>query len=188
MCLHSMLLKAGRIRSLSIKEINGICAVLAEKASALNPEVVISIESGGLYIGKVVASKLKVPHYSFAVRRPKRELPKYTQWLQLFFTLWEVWKFRKRSPVLVSGLSVRAERELADKSIVLIDDAIDTGQTIEVAKAHLFSLGVSQIAVIVVGNVQGKQVDYSHLDGRYCYPWSRLSREYKIFQEYLART
>jgi len=163
---------------------------LAEKVQEVESDIVISIESGGWFVGKEVAARLSVPHLGITVRRFSKHdkngsVDNLSAAYRLFQVIWCDMLRPARDPKVISGIPGLLVK---GKKILLIDDAVHTGKTILVAQTYLEKQGAERICVAALASVRDASLTFVHLlRGHYCYPWSRVSSEYRKFQElYIA--
>ncbi len=178
-------------RFITLEEAATLCAQLAERAKELRVDCVVSIESGGWFVGDQIAQRLELPHFPITVRRfpdeqtcNKRKVPSL---FSRFCTALHHDLLRAaRVPQVLHSIS---KPELVQgKRVLLVDDAIHSGKTITAARNHLFQLGSVAVPVVALANVRGFREPYlCMLEGHRCYPWSVISPEYEQFQAIYQR-
>jgi hypoxanthine phosphoribosyltransferase len=109
--------------------------------SGFRPEVIVAIARGGYvparilcdYLGVSELASLRIVHYQAGANKEKRAR-------------------------LVAPLNL----PVAGKKVLLVDDLIDTGETFQVALAHLLSLGVAELrsAVMLAKPGAGAEADF----------------------------
>jgi len=107
-------------------------AVKIRKAS-FHPEVIVAIGRGGYvparllcdYLDLVDLSSIRIAHYTAGAQK-------------------------QRKAELVEGLS----RDLSGKRVLLVDDVSDTGDTLELGRAHLEEHGAAAIRIAVLHHKQ----------------------------------
>jgi hypoxanthine phosphoribosyltransferase len=172
-------------RFISLKEAAWLCKVLSVRLETYQIECVVSIESGGWFVGKHVSEYLDVPHVPITVRRfPSRSsCPSSSRFLvvQRFVSaLWHDVLRASRAPQIIQG--VPDPGAVKEKRVLLVDDAIHSGETIRVAREYLYRQGAMNVIVAALTSVQGFQPSFfCMLEGHRCYPWSKVSPEYDKF-------
>jgi len=169
-------------RSLTLKEIEGLSTTLALMALDFRPDVVVSIKTGGWYVGEIVSHALNLQNHSITICRENDKDPhgKCSDFKKIISIIRRL--FGKPSPLMVlKGLDCEGSL-LKNKKVLVVDDAVHSGKTLALAYEYLGSFEPSQLKSAVVGNVHSSNcVDYYIYDGVYCYPWSRISKQYKKF-------
>ena len=176
-----------KCRTLTLKDIDNLCRQLCEMIKVPNIDCVVSVEKGGWYVGDKIARQLDVPHFKVTTRRFDDEelrslYQMFPEWLKIIPILYQGLLQKIRSPRLIKGLS--CVDMIKGKNVLLVDDAIHTGITLEVTKGYLNGLEPMTIHAAVLASVKGsRELVTSILQGHYCYPWSKISSEYRKFQE-----
>lgn len=180
-----------RRRVLSFAEIDAHCATLSEMARDFAPEHIVSIRSGGWYIGKKVAENLGCPHLQITIRREVgSDFDAAPKWRLIARLLLEDLRRIAMDPMVLSGLSEQEDATIKGKKVLVIDDAVDTGKTLIVARRYFSDSQrkPGKLKTLTLVNMRGVQgIDYSLLKGMHCYPWSRISSEYSRFLEMLPK-
>jgi hypoxanthine phosphoribosyltransferase len=175
-----------RRRVISIEEINKICDILGENVTNPKPDFIVSIESGGWYIGHRIAKRLSLPHFSITIRRKTvstRLYEIFPNWLKIIPTIIHGVIFLIRKPVLQRKLSRDSEKEIITKNILIVDDVLQSGMTINMGVLYLKSIGAETVRTLVISNVFKKKVDHDYQNGILFYPWSKCSNEYTKYLE-----
>ncbi len=163
------------------KTIDGI-SYLGNKIRSENKiDAVVCINKGGLLPGIGVSKILGCPLFSMKISRPLNleklfdESPRFLRpILELIYHI----KFFTTKPEIVEPLSL----DKIPQSVVIVDDAIETGLTINLAINHLESQGVKEIHTASLSYKSKAPPTYYWVKGRYCFPWSKHSpfkEEYK---------
>jgi len=155
------------------------------------PDVVFAIANGGIVPGIEISEKLKLPLEILEVRRKydKELVAKYEHAApedraKISKEFDEQWFASE--PELIKGTN----RNIADKNIVLVDDAVHTGKTLMVANDYLNSLQPAQIKTAVLFCIGDAKSDYYLGQGEHSYPWAtwaKFSTDYEILEKYLAK-
>jgi hypoxanthine phosphoribosyltransferase len=178
-------------RNLTLAKVVDLSRQLSERVRMYQIDLVVSIEKGGWFVGDVISHELNVPHLQITIGRlsdaevEKLHYKNIPQPMQVMSAIHEMLT-SSRMPKLQRGL-VNFE-PVSDKRILLVDDFIQTGRTIALAKDYLYGLWSSSIYVAALASVKGAPFPMFHaLQGHYCFPWSRLSSEYEVFQDMYRR-
>ena len=161
-------------KRISINELTVCCQSLAEKISIdYDPDVVIAIATGGSMPGELIAKILTVPIVHITIRRNITVGRMYNfdlaplRWLLSFY---HHYLFRTTKPEVFSEIKI----DVRSKKILIIDDTIHTGATIDAALYYLRHVGCMDIKVASLAYVSKIKPDFSVLPiGNYCFPWSK---------------
>jgi len=161
-------------KRVSVNEFTVCCHKLAKKVSVdYNPDVVIAIATGGSMTGELIAKILNVPIVHITIRRNIAIGRMYNfdiapfRWLYSFY---HHYLFRTRKP----EVSTEVEIDLSGKKILIIDDSIHTGATIDTALNYLGNRNSVDIKIASFAYVSKRKPDFSVLPvGNYCFPWSK---------------
>ena len=78
--------------------------------------------------------------------------------------------FHTTRPTVLEGISAN----ISGKQILIVEDMLHTGATVDVAIEYLRRVNVSQIKTASLGYVSERRPDFSALpSGNYCFPWSK---------------
>jgi predicted phosphoribosyltransferase len=179
---------------------------------ASDPLIVAGIANGGLMVAKIVADTLDYPLEIIRIQRSgsrlKRKIGRYALVVRLVDTL-----LHMRASTRVVGriinrmnrLEIDTDGKLAtesnagrvsfkDKQIILVDDCIESGQTINLAKETLLQEGATGVITGVLTlynseNDPSKSQPYEplvYLNTRIQhYPWSQNNEAYEHFLDWL---
>lgn len=161
-------------KRISINELTVCCQDLAEKISVdYDPDVVIAIATGGSMTGGLIAKMLNVPIVHITIRRNITIGRMYNfdiaplRWL---FSFYHHYLFRTTKPEVSTEIKI----DLRGKKILIIDDTIHTGATIDAALHYLRNTGSVDIKIASLTYVSKRKPDFSVLSiGNYCFPWSK---------------
>lgn len=124
------------------------------KKSNFNPTVIITILRGGLVPARIISDCLHINRF-------------YVMGVSFYTDV----ASHKGEPVITQPLSVNLEGHTA----LLVDDVVDTGESIEVAKEHILSLGAKQVRVATLHKKPWAKFipDFylSESDSWIVYPW-----------------
>lgn len=168
-----------------------------------SPDCVVGIANGALLLTKVIATDLNLPFEMLTIRRRgsllKEKLGKYPLITKIFSKWYEIetinppliW-IMKRMEKLSSDALNQSLQHLAGKHILLVDDAIETGQTVELAINALQQSGCLSVitSVITWSKNQELELKYSMPEIYISrtiqhYPWSFNSPFYKDFVHWI---
>lgn len=175
---------AAHRRILTFSDMDFYTGVIGRQVADYSPEFVVSIRCGGWYVGKVLSSLMGINHLSITVRRTDDSVNEQVSagiaicraFAELFWRPWVM-------PYVVARLSPSVGIRINGKRVLLVDDAVHSGDTMKVAVEYLASFNPECIMTAAVGNVHTRSiVDHWVLDGWYCYPWSKVSPYYAQFR------
>lgn len=165
------------------------------------PDLVVGLANGALVPTKVVADELGLPFEIVKVRRKgsrwkQRLLPikralRIPSWLILWGPFLPLWNFiQNRS----AGLETSEESfgfDVGGKSVVLVDDCIVTGGSLEEVKRRLLDQGASKVTTAVICWIdngtgpQGEEPDIFLHRPIHFYPWSSNSPHLEAFESWV---
>jgi hypoxanthine phosphoribosyltransferase len=174
-----------KLKVVTLEKLEFFCNDLSEQVKEFNPELVISIDNGGWYLGHKISRKLQIKHLSIKIKRKtnfeklNNRLPVF---LRLIFISVEAILFHLQKPSLISGLSTTEIKEIENKRILLVDDAIHSGKTMEVAVEYLNLFMIKELKILVLSDfINSNKPHYKIINGHCLFPWSRISKEYGTF-------
>jgi hypoxanthine phosphoribosyltransferase len=158
------------------------------RASGFSPEIVIYVETGARLLAHEVAAKFGVPVLPVWVRRGGHGLKKHLaplaarlpvaarDWLRRAEEFSGIHRLTRRTAAMGETVSLQG------KHVLLVDDASDTGRTIEVARDLVCAAGVARAdlrtAVLAATTAAAHAAVDFHLFDRNCrMPWSADSDE-----------
>jgi len=193
--------------NMSLEEAVALSKGLADCVSSgeFRPNYVIGIANGALLPTHVVATELDLPFEYIRMRRQgsrwKRRLAKIPGLRFLFSLLFKVQIFARLVAPLIDSVN-KLESEEADKNqlphrgkhILLVDDAIESGQSIAAAVELLEAQGAESVKVAVIGWSKRLNSEQNHgvvpdyvLNRRLQhYPWSENNPEVHDYRKWLA--
>lgn len=194
---------------MSIEEAISICEALADevKASGCPIDVVIGIANGALLPTRVIADRLGMPYEFVRYRRRgstiKRRMGKVpgmralVAWLYGFKPIARrlrgaIERFNELDTTSASAESARPRLPGAGR-VLLVDDAIDSGQSIAIAREQLRERGATDILNLVMtwSDQFDSKANYNvepeyYLNRRVQhYPWSENNPEFKRYRAWL---
>ena len=161
-------------KKISQQEVIIYCNNLAEIIQQnYQPDIVIAIDTGGSFPGKLIAKALKVPiihvtiHRNINIGRMYNLDPIPIRWIISFY---HHFLFHTKKPIVVTKI----DTNISGKNILIVDDVLHTGATIDVATKYLRNVSVSQIKTASLSYVSKRKPDFSVLPvGNYSFPWSK---------------
>jgi adenine/guanine phosphoribosyltransferase-like PRPP-binding protein len=174
-----------------------------------DPFIVVGIANGGLMVAKIVAETLGYPFETIRIQRSgsrlKRKIGRYGWLVRLVDTLLHMRVSTRvvgriidrmnRLEIDTGGkLSTESNAEHAsfkDKHIILVDDCIQSGETIRLAKKMLLEAGAKEVltGVLTLKKDKSKSEHFDpivYLNTRIqYYPWSQNNKEYENYLSWL---
>jgi hypoxanthine phosphoribosyltransferase len=158
------------------------------QAAGFSPQAIVYVETGARLLAHELAGRLSAPMIPIWVRRGGHGLKKklaalagclpvaVRDWLRRVEERSGIHRLTKRAAALPDGA------ELRNRRVLLVDDAADTGRTVETARALLLAAGVAphdlRTAVLAATTPRGRErVDFFVLDRNCRMPWSADSDE-----------
>jgi len=144
--------ESGSERRIGWNEYSNLCKLLADRIKQHDdPETVVGIAHGGVIVGATVATILGKDF--FPIKFSRRVNARVV---------------RKQSKLLVPPTA-----DLEGKSVLLIDDASESGQTLKSAIQAIRKRGPSEIitAVLVRSGAYEPQFAATYFPGRVVFPW-----------------
>lgn len=166
---------ADRMRKrISQQEVSACCENLALIVGQnYKPNLVVAIDTGGSVPGELIAQAMNIPVAHIVVRRDINIVRRYSldpiplNWIM---SLYHHYLFQTVKPVL----SVDVKIDISGKKILIVDDSLHTGATIDVTIDYLKQADVSEIQIATLAYVSKRKPDFSVLpSGNYSFPWSR---------------
>ena len=137
------------------------------KSSGKNYQLVVGIYRGGVPIAITIADELGV--YSDVINIKS-------------------YKYFERSGEIVIKSTLKRE-DVEGKNVLLVDDLVDSGNTVKIAKKHLFSLGANKVDVAVLFKKVWSEVEVEYFleetDKWVVFPWEW--KEYERGKNYERR-
>lgn len=149
-----------------------------------SPDLVVAIASGGILPAKEVSKRLERRYGEVVIRRDidLREMYDSTpKILKPFVKLYQGYLFMSTQPTILQEGDFNCD----GKNILLVDDMVHTGKTIQIAKENLLGRGAKQVKSAAINYVNGALPDYFLMKGRIKFPWSKNSSDYEQFRSYV---
>jgi hypoxanthine phosphoribosyltransferase len=161
-------------RQVSEQEVSACCDDLARQIRrSYEPNLIIAIGTGGSVPGELMAEKLGISIMHVIIRRNINIARRYSldpiplRWIM---SLYHHFLFRTVKPALSEDIDV----SFSDKTVLVVDDTIHTGATIDVIDAYLKRAGALDVKVAALSYVSNRWPDFYALPrGNYSFPWSR---------------
>jgi hypoxanthine phosphoribosyltransferase len=168
-------------RRISRQEVSVHCNDLAKIIQRnYGPDLVVAIDTGGSIPGELISRILGIPIVHLVVRRRINIARRYSldpiplRWIM---SMYHHFLFQTVKPVLSVNISI----DISGKKILVVDDTVHTGATVDVAVGYLRQAGVLEIKMAALAYVSIKKPDFSVLPpGNYCFPWSRDYDDSKV--------
>lgn len=181
----------------------GLAACVAE--GDFKPDYVIGIANGALLPTQVVATELALPFEYIRMRRQgsrwKRRAAKIPGLRAAFSLLFKAQAFARLVAPIIDGVNKLESEEVNQddrphqgRSILLVDDAIESGQSIRAAVDMLLLQGAQSVKVAVIGwserldseQKHGVVPDYVLNRRLQHYPWSENNPQVHAYRNWLA--
>ena len=191
---------------MTLKEAIDLSVELGRRLSALtpSPDIAIGLANGALLTTRIAATEAALPHEFIKIRRKGSRLKQKLVFIKRFLRLpagllaWHPIGLMSRAFDRRFGRIEEGERPsltgVAGKTVLIIDDCIDTGSSIRHLQKMLSDSGAKHVHVAVLcwsGSVDSKKMNgvvpdiYLHRRVHY-YPWSNNSPYYQEFLGWLS--
>ena len=158
----------------SQQEVSACCDDLARQIRrSYEPNLIIAIGAGGSVPGELMAEKLGIPIMHVVIRRNINIARRYSldpiplRWI---LSLYHHFLFQTVKPTLSEDINI----SFSDKKVLVVDDTIHTGATIDVIDAYLKRTDALDVKIASLSYVSNRQPDFFALPrGNYSFPWSR---------------
>lgn len=156
------------------QEVLIICDTLAKQVlTCYEPDIVVAIDTGGSVPGALVAEILNIPVVHLLVRRNINITRRYNldpAPLRWMMSVYHHFLFRTLKPTV----SVNSAFDVFGKKILIVEDTVHTGATIDVATSYLKQLDALEIKAASLAHVAERKPEFSVLpSGNYSFPWSK---------------
>lgn len=162
---------------LNLEQTIALSKKLCKQIEPFNPDVVVAIEKGGLLPGIEIAKKLGKILVTISIRREydKRFEQLYQEGTDeerknISKKVDEV--FLKTNPELIKKVDFNFE----NKKVLIVDDVVHTGKTLNIAKNYIFSKKPLEVKTAVLFYVNQCFSDYYLEKGECEYPWSTWAK------------
>lgn len=174
------------IKDLSLQNTIEFSRQLSEKIKLeYSPEIIIGIDNGGILPCIEIAKSLNLPYNIISIKRDIDLSDLYNNSNKITYPLIKLYQgylFLSTKPKLKKGLNINIE----NKNILLVDDTIHTGKTLELAKNYLQNFNLSELKIACINTIKSNnKIDFYLFKQRIRFPWSKNSKEYDKFINYL---
>ena len=161
-------------KRISLGEFSMGCHNLAEKVKLdYMPDVIVAIAKGGSTMGELMATILDIPLIHITIRRDININRMYNHdaiLIRWIMSIYHHYLFQTQKPKILLGTEIN----IAGKKVLIVDDTLHTGATVDIAVSYLKDKGSSDIKIASLAYVSKRKPDFSVLPkGNYCFPWSR---------------
>lgn len=149
------------------------------------PEIVIGIETGGTLPAREIADGFGLDEDTMVIKRDIDLNDIYScvpRPLRFGVKLCQGILFLVKSPELLRGFAA----DVKNKRVLLVDDITHTGKTLEIAVDYILRKEPSELKTAAISTL-GPHMDFHWSTSRYNFPWSKNSRFYRQFQEYIEK-
>ena len=161
-------------RKVTQQEVAASCDRLAELVlTRYQPDIVVAIDTGGAVPGELVAAILSIPVVHLLLRRDITIARRYSldpiplRWIM---SIYHHFLFQTVKPVISMGSGVA----VSGKKVLIVDDSLHTGATVDVAIPYLIGSGAIETKVASITYVANRKPDFFALPkGNYSFPWSK---------------
>ncbi|WNM57985.1 phosphoribosyltransferase [Candidatus Nitrospira allomarina] len=192
---------------MTLEEAIALSRTVARRVSTFpdRPELIIGIACGGFLMAKVIALTLNIPMEMIRIQRKGSLIKEKFSMIPGLVTITSAWyqvpilniplKYVMNQYSSLAPFSPQLTPNVYKKNILLIDDAIETGQTLISAKDILSTAGASSIKTAVLA--WSNHPDVTHKEeirpdlfiGRRVqhFPWSRNSPYRRDYESWLVQ-
>jgi hypoxanthine phosphoribosyltransferase len=161
-------------RRVSKQEVASCCGELAQIIrQKYRPDLLVAIDTGGSIPGELIAKTLDIPIVHLVVRRDINITRRYNldpAPLRWMMSIYHHFLFQTMKPIV----SVNSELNVSGKKILIVEDTVHTGATIDIAINYLRQLNALEIKTASLAYVSNRKPDFSVLSsGNYSFPWSK---------------
>lgn len=159
---------------ISEQELSVYCNTLARIVEQnYEPDLIVAIDTGGSIPGELIAQAMHIPIAHIVVRRNINIARRYSldpiplRWIM---SMYHHYLFQTVKPVL----SVNIKIDISGRKVLVVDDSLHTGATIDVTVDYLRQANVSEIRIATLTYVSKRKPDFAVLPpGNYSFPWSK---------------
>lgn len=156
------------------QEVIASCDTLARHVlTCYEPDIVVAIDTGGSVPGEIVAEILNIPVVHLLVRRDITIARRYSldpiplRWIM---SIYHHFLFQTIKPVI----STKTDVAFSGKKVLIVDDSLHTGATVDIATQYLIKSGAVEIRIASITYVANRKPNFFVLPkGNYSFPWSR---------------
>lgn len=151
-----------------------------------NPDLVVGITSGGILPTNEISKKTNISYSWLTARRDinlKKTYEAVPDTLKPFIRLYQGFLFITKKPSLIE----EGNFDCKGKKILIVDDTIHTGKTLEIVTKNLEKRGAKQIKSAAINCINNNLADYFLTKGKIKFPWSKNSPYYNKFEAYIKK-
>ncbi|HEY0010808.1 MAG TPA: phosphoribosyltransferase [Candidatus Paceibacterota bacterium] len=137
------------------------------------PDLVIAIATGGTSPGNLMAEAMGIPVVHLHISRDIKIKRRYSldpiplRWI---LSAYHHFLFQTTMPKVLSDTEI----DVSGKKVLIVDDSVHTGKTIDVAVRYVEGKHASEIKVATLARVSERCPDFFVLPpGNYSFPWSK---------------
>ena len=148
-----------------------------------SPDLIIGIAAGGVLPANEISKALNIDYGQLTIRRDidlSRLYGFVPKFIKPVVTLYHMSLFMVMDPSIIEEGDFICD----NTNILLVDDTIHTGKTLQIAIDNLRQRGAGQIKTAAINYVDGVCPDYYLIKGRIKFPWSKNSPDYERFRLY----
>lgn len=161
-------------RKILPQEVSICCDALARTIRQnYDPDLVVAIDTGGSVPGELIVQILEIPVVHLVVRRNINITRRYSldpiplRWIM---NAYHHFLFQTTRPVV----SVNTDIDVSGKKVLVVDDTVHTGATVDVVVNYLRQARVLEVKVASLAYVSERKPDFYVLPpGNYSFPWSK---------------
>ena len=137
-----------------------------------SPDLVVAIAGGGILPAKEISKMMHVDYAQLTIRRNfdlRRTYDSVPGALKPFVELYQCYLLMTTQPSLIE----EGDFICNGMNVLIVDDAVYTGKTLQIATDNLRQRGARQIKSAAINYVDGILPDYFIMKGRIKFPWSK---------------
>jgi hypoxanthine phosphoribosyltransferase len=166
---------------------------------AFNPDHILYIESAGWLLGEELAKQMGCSASGIVAKRKGNRLKQFVAPLFSYFPEELAHQIRRlelgsriHAQVATRQVSLRAELLTPWKRLIIIDDAVDSGNSLQSVVEFLQSKGFAQsdiltAAITVTSSTPVIKPDVSLYSEVVIFPWSPGSKDWRAYQEIVRK-
>lgn len=188
-------LTSAEVRTIRLRDIGPLTERLCDEVSSagFRPDCVVYMETAARLLAAVACRKFEVGAVGLHIQRVGGTTKRGIAWLLRMLPVccvdwlrhWEarlLWRRRQHRRIVRDAPRVN----LAGRKVLILDDAVDTGESVRRARAWAIENGASaadiRVAALALTTVSGREELNHVLFRQLCrFPWSSDSTEYEAF-------